>query len=150
MQIKYLSFCLLIFLVSYFPLIGQGRLPKEKICGQWELLDKTLIITVSMHENQFKAVITWFSDTEGKPLDYWTDIHNPNPALRKRKIHGMSILRNLTYHPKTNSWEEGMIYDSIHGREWNASAYIDKNGQLKVKGYWHFKFIGRTMTFRRI
>jgi len=150
MRIKYLSFCLLIFLASYFPLKGQGRLSKEKICGRWELLDKTLIITVSMYKNQFKAVITWFRDTEGKTLDYWTDINNPNPALRHRKLHGMSILRNLTYHPKTNSWEEGMIYDSIHGREWNASAYIDKNGQLKVKGYWHFKFIGRTMIFMKI
>ena len=43
-----------------------------------------------------------------------------------------------------------MIYDSKNGRDWNASACIDKSGMLKVKGYWHFKFIGRTMTFNRV
>jgi uncharacterized protein (DUF2147 family) len=101
-------------------------------------------------KNEYKAVIDWFSDTEGKPLDYWTDRHNPDPRLRNRKIHGLSILRGLTYHPGTDSWEDGMIYDSKHGKEWNASAYIDDKGILRVKGYWHFKFIGRTMKFRRI
>jgi uncharacterized protein (DUF2147 family) len=62
----------------------------------------------------------------------------------------MSVLRDLTCHPETNSWENGIIYESKNGREWNASIYIDKNGALKVKGYWHFKFIGKTMTFSRV
>jgi len=43
-----------------------------------------------------------------------------------------------------------MVYDSRHGREWNASANIGKKGQLHVRGYWHFKFIGKTMNFFRI
>ncbi|MDB5011423.1 MAG: hypothetical protein JWQ06_2212, partial [Mucilaginibacter sp.] len=42
------------------------------------------------------------------------------------------------------------IYDAKNGREWDASAYIDKNGELRVTGYWHLKFIGRTMSFTRI
>jgi len=103
-----------------------------------------------MEGGAFKAKITWYSDTEGKPMDYWTDRRNPNPALRNRKILGMEVLRGLQYNPDNNSWENGMVYDSKHGREWNASATIDKNGQLRVRGYWHFKFIGRTMTFYRL
>ena len=83
-------------------------------------------------------------------MSYWTDVNNPDPALRKRKLLGMSILSRLQYDPETNSWENGMVYDSRHGREWNASAYIDKKGQLHVRGYWHFKFIGKTMSFNRI
>ncbi|MDB4904744.1 MAG: hypothetical protein JWQ63_4025 [Mucilaginibacter sp.] len=62
----------------------------------------------------------------------------------------MEVLRDLIYDADTNSWEDGMIYDAKHGRDWNASAHIDKNGFLKAKGYWHFKFIGQTMTFRRM
>jgi uncharacterized protein (DUF2147 family) len=141
----------LVFLTS---LSSQGRLHpatmEERICGKWESTDKNLILQVCMKDNKVVAQIVWFSDTEGKPLDYWTDIHNPNPALRSRKILGMNVVNSLTYKPETNSWEDGIIYDSKHGREWNASAYIDKNGLLKVKGYWHFKFIGKTMTFNKI
>lgn len=143
----------LTIIISFFMAIvasAQTVPPRSKICGKWESTNNSLIITISLVKNEYKAVIDWFSDTEGKPLDYWKDRHNPDPKLRNRKIHGLSILRNLTYHIDTKSWEDGMIYDSKHGKEWNASAYIDEQGLLRVKGYWHFKFIGRTMKFRRI
>lgn len=129
---------------------AQDLKPAYRICGKWENTEKSLIIRVYVERGEFKAKILWYADTEGKPLDYWTDQHNPNPALRNRKILGLQILRNLKYHPKTNSWENGMVYDSRHGKEWNSSAYIDKNGRLRVRGYWHFKFIGKTMTFFRV
>ena len=80
----------------------------------------------------------------------WTDSKNPDEALRSRKILGMDVLEKLRYDAGSNSWEDGMIYDAKNGREWNASAYISKDGLLKVKGYWHFKFIGRTLVFKRI
>lgn len=129
---------------------GQPLPARERICGKWESKAKDLIIRIFMQRNQFKAKIIWYADTEGKPLDYWTDVHNPNPALRSRKILGLSILRNLTYNAHSNSWENGKVYDSRHGREWNASATIDQQGLLHVRGYWHFKFIGRTMLFKRV
>lgn len=129
---------------------GQTTPARERICGKWESSTKDLIIQIFTRGNQFKAKIVWYADTEGKPLDYWTDVHNPNPALRSRKILGMSILRDLIYDSRSNSWEHGMVYDSRHGREWNAAATIDKQGLLHVRGYWHFKFIGKTMTFKRI
>ena len=124
--------------------------PNEKICGKWEASEKNLVVQVYMQNEKFVAKIIWFNTDHGAPMDTWTDKNNPDKSLRSRKLLGMSVLRDLTYHPKTNSWENGMIYDAKHGREWNSSAYIDKNGLLKVEGYWHFKFIGRTMTFRRI
>jgi len=141
-------------LVFFTGVAAQGRtrpaVAEEMICGKWESSEKNLIIQVCMKDNKFVAQIVWFSDTDGKPMDYWTDRRNPDPALRSRKILGMNVVNALTYNPETRSWEDGMIYDSKHGREWNASAYIDKNGLLKVKGYWHFKFIGKTMTFKRV
>jgi uncharacterized protein (DUF2147 family) len=123
---------------------------KEAVCGKWETTDNSLIVNITLEKGQYKATMVWFRDTDGKPLDYWKDVHNPDPALRGRKLHGMSVLTGLKYHSDTNSWEDGTIYDSKHGKYWNAAAYIDKNGFLKVKGYWHFKFIGKTLTFRRI
>jgi uncharacterized protein (DUF2147 family) len=139
-------------LIFFTGIISQAHIAPadEQVCGKWESSEKNLIVQVYKEDNKFRAKIIWYNDTDGKPMDYWTDRHNPDPALRSRKILGLSVLTGLTYNPHTNSWEDGLIYDSKHGREWNASAYIDKDGTLKVKGYWHFKFIGRTMSFKRI
>jgi len=146
--VKYISFFFALLLIT--TVYGQPVPAREKICGKWASTDRALVIQIFTQRSQFHATLLWYRDTDGKPLDYWTDIHNPDPALRSRKLLGMSILRNLTYNSETNTWENGMVYDSKHGKEWNASAYIDKQGLLKVRGYWHFKFIGRTMSFKRI
>ena len=123
----------------------------NRVCGKWEIEEKNLIIQVYSENNQFKAKILWFNDKDDtKELDYWTDNRNPDPALRTRKILGMNVLEKLVYDADNNSWEDGIIYDAKNGRRWNSSAYIDNQGQLKVKGYWKFKFIGKTLTFKRI
>jgi len=150
MLIKSFSALFVLLIISTGPSSGQSLKPSELICGKWENTQKSLIIQVYVDHGEVKAKILWYKGTEGKPLDYWTDRHNPDPKLRSRKILGMQILRNLKYHSKTNSWEDGIVYDSKHGKEWNSSAYIDKNGNMRVRGYWHFKFIGKTMTFFRV
>ena len=95
--------------------------------------------------------IIWFKNIDNsKPMEEWTDKKNPDPNLRSRKLIGMSILEGMDYIPKTRTWENGKIYDAKNGRHWSASAQIDDNGQLKVTGYWQFKFIGRTLTFTRV
>jgi uncharacterized protein (DUF2147 family) len=123
---------------------------RERICGKWESEQHNLRIHIYMENNQFKAKIIWFSDTEGKPMSYWRDVRNPDPKLRSRKILGMSILSGLKYNRETDSWEGGSVYDSRHGRYWSAAATIGKKGKLRVRGYWHFKFLGKTITFYRI
>ncbi|HZX59973.1 MAG TPA: DUF2147 domain-containing protein [Mucilaginibacter sp.] len=122
----------------------------DRICGKWMSAEKNLIVLVYKSGDEFKGKIIWFRDDPSLPMDEWKDKNNPDPALRSRKILGMEILRDIKYDADDHSWGDGMIYDAKHGREWNASAYINKDGLLKVKGYWHFKFIGRTMTFHRV
>ena len=123
----------------------------DLVCGKWMSTEKNLIVQVYKDGGVFRAKVVWFLNTDKtRTMEEWTDKHNPDPALRDRKLIGMSILKNMDYEPKSNSWENGKIYDAKNGREWDASASIDKNGELRVTGYWHFKFIGRTLTFTRV
>jgi uncharacterized protein (DUF2147 family) len=149
------------FLLSFFGLLlitaNAGKTSnvslaaEEQICGKWQNQDKNLIVQVYKENSQFKAKIVWFNNGEGEnAMQTCVDKHNPDPALRSRRLLGMNVLEKLVYKPETNSWEDGMIYDAQAGKHWNSSAYINKDGSLKVKGYWHFKFIGKTMTFNRI
>jgi uncharacterized protein (DUF2147 family) len=144
-------FCFFVLLAGANIIVkGQSIPPAKRICGKWESIDKRLIISVYIDKNNYRAKILWFSNTDGKPLDYWRDVKNPDPKLRNRRLLGMSILSGLKYNKASNSWEGGQVYDSTHGRTWNASARIDKKGLLHVRGYWHFKFIGRTLRFYRV
>jgi len=141
---------------SVMPLIiglsfcAHAQTAANKVCGKWECDEKNLIIEVTKNDGGFKAKIMWFKADNVQLMGSYTDVNNPDPKLRSRKLIGMNVLDGLVYKPATNSWEDGMIYDSRHGRYWNSSAYINKDGLLKVKGYWHFKFIGHTMTFYRL
>jgi len=148
------------FLLSFFSLLlfsvnngktNSSAAAAELICGKWQTEQKNLTVQVYQVDDEFRARIIWFNDGDSdKDIDKWTDRKNPDPALRGRKILGMNVLEKLVYDPDSNSWEDGVIYDAKNGRNWNSSAFIDKDGKLKVKGYWHFKFIGKTMTFKRI
>jgi uncharacterized protein (DUF2147 family) len=109
-----------------------------------------LVVEIYPQNNCFKAKIVWFNAGSEQKMQQWRDSNNPNPKLRSRKIIGMNVLDNLQYQSSTNSYENGEVYDAMHGHQWNASAWINKQGQLDVRGYWHFKFLGKTMTFNRV
>jgi uncharacterized protein (DUF2147 family) len=143
---------LLIFTSTTINASRNATLPCDKVCGKWMSDKKNCIVQVYREGNDFKAKLVWFDDADdpSKPMDSRTDIKNPNRELRSRKLIGMNVLENLEYQAKTNSWENGMIYDAQTGKKWNSSAYLANDNTLKVTGYWHFKFIGRTMTFTRV
>ena len=70
-------------------------LADEQICGKWQSAEKNLVVQVYKVDDQFKAKIIWFNDADdSKPMDYWTDKKNPDPALRSRRYLALICLRN--------------------------------------------------------
>ena len=145
---KYLT---LIFLISLNVNQSAGPVPKgDRILGKWMAAEKNLIVQVYKDRDEFKAKIVWFKEDPTEPDGGWRDKHNPDPALRSRKILGIDVLNGLKYDAKNDTWDGGTVYDAQHGKQWDAAGYIDKDGLLKVKGYWHFKIFGKTMVFKRV
>ncbi|MBU1373367.1 MAG: DUF2147 domain-containing protein [Bacteroidetes bacterium] len=122
------------------------------ILGRWISLQKNVIVEIYKENNEFKAKVCWFNDDDNpaKPMAMRTDLHNPDVNLRSRKIIGLDILKELTYNSQSQRWEGGMIYDPLSGREWSSVVYFSDDGLLQVKGFWHFEFISKTMTFKRL
>jgi len=142
---------LIFFITTGFSVKAQTLSPTDQICGRWMSSEKNLLVEVYRESGDYRAKIVWFkTDDDSKRMDEWTDKHNPNPALRERKILGMNVIKELEYDPKNRTWEHGKVYDAKSGKYWDAAAYLTKEGVLKVIGYWHFKFIGRTMTFKKV
>lgn len=149
---KYISKCLFVVFLLIVTSIGRtaSAQNRDRICGKWMSSEENLTVEVYRAGDQFKARIVWFKDDPSLPMEEWRDKNNPNPALRSRRILGMDVLSALKYDADDRAWEDGLVYDAKHGKDWNASAYIDDHGLLRVRGYWHFKIFGKTMTFKRI
>lgn len=123
----------------------------DAIIGKWMTTENNLEVEVYKQDNSFRAKIIWFTiEDTTRPMNTRTDEKNPNPALRSRKWLGMEVLSNLKYNAHANEWQDGIIYDAKHGKEWDSVVWINEAGLMKVKGYWIFKWISQTLTFKRV
>ncbi len=139
-----------LLLIFFIPLNINAQNNPDAILGKWMTTDNRLIIEVYRQSNDFKAKIVWFKEVNDTVRNERLDEKNPDKTLRTRKWIGMDVLRNLHYDAENDEWIDGVIYDAKHGREWDSMAWINKDHLLKVKGYWIFKFISETLTFKRI
>ena len=139
-----------IFYFSIFTLHAQVK--ADDILGNWMTVENSVAVKVYKLNNEYRAKVTWFDERlgSGKPMNLRHDTQNVDPELRKRKVIGMEILEGLTFNPETSSWENGTIYDGSSGKYWDSSVTLNKDGTLKVRGYWKVKWIGKSLIFRRV
>jgi uncharacterized protein (DUF2147 family) len=143
---------LVIIFLSTLIIKAKAQSREDAILGKWESVEKNLIVEVYKEENAFKARILWFYDEDDKitPIEVRLDIKNPDKSLRSRKIVGLDVLSGLVYNPKQGRWVNGRIYDSSSGKTWNATVWLTGANTLSVRGYYIFRFLGKTLTFTRI
>lgn len=122
----------------------------DAILGKWVTTDNKLVVEVYRQNMAFKARVLWFKDINDQAMNTRTDDKNPDRSLRTRKLIGMEVLNKLQFDPKNNEWVNGQIYDAKRGREWESMAWISNDHLLKVKGYWVFRFMCQTLTFRKM
>lgn len=60
------------------------------------------------------------------------------------------VMNGLVYNAKDNEWQDGRIYDASTGKTWNAKISLAPDGCLKVRGFWHFEFLGKNLCFKRV
>ncbi|MXV14561.1 DUF2147 domain-containing protein [Hufsiella ginkgonis] len=130
----------------------QPPVREDRILGKWISAQKNVIVEVYRKNNDFKAKIVWFDDSDdpSRPMNVRLDHRNPDPVLQKRRVIGSEVLRGLAYNPQKDCWENGFIYDAKSGREWNSAVSLSGDDVLSVRGYWHVKLLGKTLTFKRV
>ena len=70
-------------------------------------------------------------------------------TLRSRKLLGMDVVDGLHYDADQNEYVDGVIYDARNGKKWDSVVWLTDDNLLKIKGYWLFKFLSETSTFKR-
>lgn len=122
------------------------------IIGRWMSQENNLEVEVFKTGNEYKARVVWFRDCDvnTRPINVISDRKNPNEALRTRKIIGMEVMHGLVYNADDNEWQNGRVYDATSGKDWNVKVWLTEKQILKVRGFWHFQFLGQNMLFKKV
>ncbi|OAQ42283.1 hypothetical protein A5893_04000 [Pedobacter psychrophilus] len=141
-----------ILFISILPInIFSDNLTENAIIGKWMSTEKNVKVEVYKLNDEFRAKVIWFDDTDDpdRPMHTRKDLHNPVKELRNNRILGMSVLKNLKFNAKSNRWEDGIIYDANSGRHFSSVVYFNDEGLLEVKGFWKFEFLCQTIEFTK-
>lgn len=117
--------------------------------GIWLHANKLIQVEITPCADQLCGRIAWFkwpNDAQGLPL---VDLKNPDPALRKRPLLGLTILRGLR-RTGERTWEDGEIYNPINGRNYQATMSIKSNNTLRVRAYMLVPMFGETQIWTRV
>ncbi len=101
----------------------------ESITGAWYTVGKRALVTIAPCGKVLCGRITRL--VEPTKSGATTDVNNPDPALKKRKLVGLPILSDFT--TDGDRWR-GKIYDPNTGNTYRSIVSQAKGGTLKVEG----------------
>ena len=138
--------------ITLFLCLGTTKInlisPSERLIGVWESEEKNLLIQISKEEGQFVGTMTYFQCATETIMRTRVDSENPDPRLVDRKLLGLKLVEKLTYEGN-NVWGGGKIYDPNSGNTYEARIQLINSNTVVVRGYWKFRWIGRSMVFNR-
>ena len=138
-----------ILLFSLQSFVSTAQNNPDAILGKWITSTDNCMVEVYKQNNEYKAKVIWFKEGK-KHMDEYIDEKNPDPNLRNRKLLGLDVMHGLHYDADDKEWVDGKIYDASSGKEWDSVVWLTDDHLLKVKGYWVFKFLSETKTFKRV
>lgn len=127
----------LLFFLSFFftaPLFAQAN--GDEIVGYYltadpfsEALSQVHIYKVS--DNKYEGVVTWCRE------------------LDRKKYEGYTFLKGIVFESKEQEWKNGTI--TYPGKNGTFKAYFrfEKDGRLRVRGYWGISMFGKTVYWTR-
>lgn len=122
--------------------------PAERIVGVWESEEKNLLIQISKEGGHYVGKMTYYQCATETIMRSRVDIENPDPKLVGRKLLGLKLVEQLSYQGN-NVWGGGKIYDPNSGHTYDARVQLTHLNTVVVRGYWKFRWLGRSMVFNR-
>ena len=82
--------------------------------------------------------------------DMATDYRNADPALRTRKVIGMSLIWGFKKTSDPDAFEDGHVYNGENGKTYNANISLQPDGKLRLRGYVGTPMLGETQLWTRV
>ena len=121
----------------------------NRLVGIWESEEKNLRIEMFEDNGHFAGKMIWFKCSSDSIMYAYRDIENPDKNLTSRPLHGLKLVEKLSYQGN-NLWGSGKIYDPNSGYTYDAQIQLLSPNTAEVRGYWKFKWFGKSMVFNRV
>jgi uncharacterized protein (DUF2147 family) len=121
----------------------------DKILGKWLNAANDMKVEVYKNNGRYEAKVIWFLCDAGFTMANFYDKKNPNTILRSRPWLGMNVLEGLQFR-KRDEWNNGKIYDPNSGHTYSSICHLESDNTLKVRGYWLYEWMGKSLTFYRV
>lgn len=118
----------------------------DKILGTWLNEEKDGKIEIYKNGNKYYGKLIWGKNMYEPDGSSRTDIKNPDPKLRQRKLQDLVLLTNFSY--DDGEWEGGKIYDPKSGKTYSCVMKF-KGSILQIKGYIGITLLGRTTVWTK-
>lgn len=141
-----------IVLITLLPFIITGfdtTAPAKRLIGVWESEEKNLQIQMFEDNGHFAGKMIYFKCSSVDVMHNSIDSENPDKSLINRKLLGLKLVEKLSYQGDS-VWDNGKIYDPNSGNTFEARIQLTGPNTAIVRGYWKFRWIGRSMVFNRI
>ena len=146
-RLKSASWLVLLFL--FFAITSfNSNPPANRLLGVWEFEEKNLRIEMFEEDGHFAGRMIWFLCASEPIMNSYRDTENPDAKLTSRPLIGLKLVEKLSYQGD-NIWSGGKIYDPNSGRTYDALIHLTEPNTVIVRGYWKFKWLGKSMVFNR-
>lgn len=119
---------------------------RSAIEGRWLSQDKDGWIQVVLVGDSLEGRIA--GAPPGSPSEREFDDRNPDPALRTRKLDGLTIMAGFEY-GGDGRWKDGEVYDPNTGKTYRCTLTLIDSNTLKIRGFIGVSLFGRSETWTR-
>lgn len=121
-----------------------------RILGIWQTEEKDLLVEMVEEKGHFVGKMIWFLCASGESMMCsYRDTENPDPKLATRPLIGLNVVEKI-YYKGDNVWGDGKIYDPNTGRTYDARVTLSDPNTAIVRGYWKFRWFGKSIRFHRL
>tara|TARA_B100002003_G_scaffold243503_1_gene268075 strand:- start:122 stop:583 length:462 start_codon:yes stop_codon:yes gene_type:complete len=124
----------------------------DDVLGKWNTIDdeterkKSVVEIYKEGDKLYGKIIELFRLPDEDPDPVCDECDEDDPRYNQ-KVNGMVILEGLEW--DDDQWDDGKILDPKNGKIYSCKLWIE-DGDLQVRGYLGFSFIGRSQTWIRV
>jgi uncharacterized protein (DUF2147 family) len=123
--------------------LAMGSAPPA-IGGQWITQDRAAVVRIAPCATGLCGRVTRIL-ARGSDVPT-TDVHNPDPRLRRRPLVGVQILSG--FRQQGSGWTGGRVYDPKSGKAYKGNLALNSDHTLTVTGC--VLFICRSQLWTRV